>query len=114
MFLFFSFLTVKHYYKDKPTTNETLPRLTEEERLGSKDIKSTLKLLPDIGNIRTFRHNLRKLRSKPHERYCTLWYLLDTHNPCLMLRDTNLMLDIPQNICLRLQRFKVMKKNKER
>lgn len=27
-----------------------------------------------------------------------------------MLRDTNLMLDIPQNICLRLQTFKVMKK----
>lgn len=93
----FLFPYSKTYYKDKPITNEKLPRLMEKERLGSKDIKSPLKLLPDLGSIRTFRHDLRKLRSKPYERYCTSWYLLDTHNPCLMLRDTNLMLDIPQN-----------------
>lgn len=106
----FLFPYSKIYYKDKPTTNKKLPRLMEEERLGSKDIKSPLKLLPDLGSIRTFRHNLRKLRSKPYEGYCTSWYLLDTHNPCLMLRDTDLMLDNPQNICLRLQKFKAVKK----
>lgn len=109
----FLFPYSKIYYKDKPTTNKKLPRLMEEKRLGRKDIKSPLKLLPDLGSIRTFRHNLRKLRSKPYEGYCTSWYLLDTHNPCLMLRDTDLMLDNPQNICLRLQKFKAVKKTRK-